>query len=191
MILPADTYNRAEVVPPITDPITLSDVKAWLRIDGDAENALLQGLLDTAINVIESITGRIFKAGAYTLTALGIRRYEFVMRRSPLDGVASVKQDGEDVEHEVIQRHGFSSIKVCQHIDDFKCGDANPLIIEFVAGYTVDNPLPPRLKTATLQLVAFYYENRGDCNTSMPSYITGLINTFKVRDFYNEASMCR
>jgi uncharacterized phage protein (predicted DNA packaging) len=35
--------------------VTLADTKAWLRVDSDAEDALIEGLIETAEELVEGI----------------------------------------------------------------------------------------------------------------------------------------
>lgn len=60
--------------------------------------------------------------------------------------------------------------RVCLNIGAFWPTNLRPrdaLKIVFTAGYGVDFPLPASMKLALMQMVAYYYSNRGDCSESV------------------------
>lgn len=69
---PRTTYNqfRGHVLtePPATEPVSLSEIKSQLRIDGTDEDALLDTYIASARELIEEFTGLAFLSQEWRLT---------------------------------------------------------------------------------------------------------------------------
>ena len=53
-------YSFLSLVSAATDlPVSLADVKEFLRVDTDDENGLISGLIQTATETVEADTGRV------------------------------------------------------------------------------------------------------------------------------------
>ena len=56
------------VTPPATEPVTLAELKAWAKIDTDADDALITSLLAAARQAAEDYTRRSFITQSWRLT---------------------------------------------------------------------------------------------------------------------------
>lgn len=55
--------------PPTTQPVSVDEAKAWARVDGTAMDALIGGLIGTARESAEQITGRCYMSQVQRYTA--------------------------------------------------------------------------------------------------------------------------
>ncbi len=158
------------VTPPVVEPITTSEAKAHLRVDGSEENAVIDLLIKTARRRAEALTGR----------ALINQTWDYVLDaptgpiiRIPLNPVSSVTSisftdksavttvypsanyvtDTISVPGRVILKSG--------HTWDVDLQEANGMEIQFVAGYgTAPENVPDDIRQAIFMLVGAWFENR-------------------------------
>lgn len=200
----ADLYTIT--VPPAELPVTLAEAKAFMKVTSTAEDVLIQALIETVTDQLESYTGQFFiertVQGDFSelLIAYKTEIYPFVkLRRAPLKSVTSVQvYSGESFIDEDFQikkhNHGFSRIlfpSFDTSLDDIPY----PLQIVFVAGYGDADAVPERIKTAILQYVNFMFRNRGDCLDSgacgvlnqsggIPPLIKSLVSSFRIIEVF-------
>ena len=149
--------------PSATEPITLEEVKAHLRVDGDLEDPSLAAYLSAARSHCERFTGLSFVEQGITLVK---RRKELVddlqpfepqkvyidLPLSPVVAVDSVKDgDGNEVIHEV----DIDSVPAVLTVDDMPA----KLLVEYTTGTT---QVLPDVKLAILMMTHLMYQHRGD-----------------------------
>lgn len=184
----------ALINPPIAEPLALVEVKAHLRLDGDAEDALLTGLVKVAREHLERETGLCLMTQSWRLYRddwpLG---GVIPIARGPVQAIESVTvYDAEGVP-------GTASL--ADHLLDGVARPArlwlrNPLPpgrpingieIDFVAGFgETATEVPDTLKRAMLLHVAHMFAFRGDVAlenqpASVPSGYERLIAPFQRR----------
>lgn len=183
-------------VEPLAEPVTLAQVKEWLRIETTADDTLLTALITTVRQFGEKFCNRIFTETDIDCFFAGVNYSNretvgFVqIRRAPLIAIDAVQvySGGSYVaftDYSLKQTNGFSRLLFTDEViaDD----DAvYPIKVSGSFGYET---VPEDLKTAVLAHIAYLYENRGDTvsegRLSMPmetrSIYTGkyrIINTF-------------
>jgi uncharacterized phiE125 gp8 family phage protein len=157
---------------PAVEPITLAEMKAYLRVDKDdaAQDDLISGLIKAARLMIEATSRRI----------LIEQRWRVVLDRWPRDGVVLLPLSPL-IAVEAIRITDASS-GVTELPNDMFEADAlsepprivvwgapepgksrNGISVELRAGYgTTPESVPATLKLAIRILVAHWFENRGD-----------------------------
>ncbi|MBI3440665.1 MAG: phage head-tail connector protein [Proteobacteria bacterium] len=60
-------YRLVETTPPATEPLTLSEMKLFLRVDHGNDDTLVTGLISTARQLCENATGRSLITRSYSL----------------------------------------------------------------------------------------------------------------------------
>ncbi|SCX96997.1 head-tail connector protein [Microvirga guangxiensis] len=155
---------------PAVEPITLPEMKAYLRIDHEAEDDLIAGLIKAARLVVETASRR----------ALIEQRWRVVMDRWPdggkvrlpvapllaVDGIKVLDADGTatDVPAASIDADAVSDPPGIAVDDAPQPGKARHGIeIELRAGFgSTPDAVPSTLRLAIKILVAHWFENRGD-----------------------------
>ena len=61
-------HSVTVVTPPAAEPVTLAEAKAWLRIDGTAEDTIITSLISEAREIAETYTRRAFITRTLKLT---------------------------------------------------------------------------------------------------------------------------
>lgn len=152
------------------EPLTTADAKLWLRVDGNDEDALIEGLCIAARSAAEDHTSRTLLASrVYKYTTAFPRPYgvpqhldacaylEMVLPRGPLVSIDSVKIDGGIVDPSVYSSEAGEStlLPVLKLTDDSVSG--RTLEVQFTTG--TDHP-PSNALLAMKLMVGHWYTNR-------------------------------
>lgn len=155
------------ITPPAAEPVSLETVKEHLRIDLDAEDALLEAYLASARDKGEQLARRAFITQTLemivdTFPQDGILK----VMRPPLQSVTSVKYyDSDNVQHTWTDYIVDADSEPGRIIFNTLPGDAlresGAIVVRFVAGYgDAGEDVPGSLKQTLLQLVGHWYEHR-------------------------------
>ena len=155
---------------PAEEPVTLAEAKAWLKVDGADEDALIGTLITAARLHLESVTGRALLTQSWRLVldawpAGGEVRLP-VAPLSELTAIRAFDEDGD--EH---------TIGLAQFLVEAGGTPARLVLpptvagmpalrqrfgieIDYVAGFGEPSDVPQELKQALLVLVAHWFEHR-------------------------------
>ncbi len=157
------------ITPPAGEPVTLAEAKLHLKLDGDAEDALVTTLIAAARLLVEAASGRMLIEQSWRLV---LDRWPSGPLRLPLAPVARIAAA------RVFDAAGHA-IAVAPAAFMLEAADPPALWIveplpmpgrtragieiDLVAGYGVSGAaVPPPLRQAVLMLVARWHEQRGD-----------------------------
>ena len=146
---------------PVAEPISLSDVKVFLRtIVGDTseDSAVLTPMITAAREFCENATGRAL--AVQTVTAFPRTFGSAELPRPPIATLVSASyKDKDGVEHEMAEGDCIiSNDKVYfPNPPTTELFGVNPISVTYTAGYT---NLPKSLRQAMLMLIAHWYNNR-------------------------------
>ncbi|BBB29372.1 head-tail connector protein [Neptunomonas japonica] len=157
--------------PATTEPVTLEEVRAQCRIDGDItdENTLLQGLISTAREYCENHTGRHF--AAKTLHYIGNWCANKIELTPNLKTVSFIQYRDHNNEQQSFPdtKYYVDSVSLVGAVIPLSTWPSTypthpqPVTIEFEVGDTDESgnsSCPYGVKQAILLLVAHWYENR-------------------------------
>lgn len=176
---------------PVVEPLSFAEVKQYLRLDGDAEDSLIDALIRAARVAAETYTGRAFITQSWQLfidrwPANGV----LLMPLPPLQTIMSIVTLGPD--------GGETTVSADQYWVD---GAATPgrvvmrpsclspmpgksvggIRVDFKAGYGDDwNMVPETLRLGMLQYVAHLYENRGGSGIAMPLDVIAMWRPYRL-----------
>ena len=129
-----------------SEPLNLSQVKQFLRVDSDADDVLLSSMITQVRDLVEENLQRSIISQSIKLTTLD--SYEVKLPYGPVGTVHTVQDaDGNDLNYKL---HG-STIR----LDD-------PMLGGFVVNYDAGGTCPEGLKLGMLEVLMWLYENRGD-----------------------------
>ena len=151
---------------PATEPVSLAEAKAWLKLDGDDEDALVGTLIAAARLHVESATGRALIAQSWRLV-LDAWPEDRVVRLpvSPLISLTSITAyDGDGDAHAVSLDGidaGRAGLLLPASIDAPVLREHGGIAIDYVAGYGEEaEAVPVALKQALQLLMAYWFEHR-------------------------------
>ncbi|MBF9232059.1 head-tail connector protein [Microvirga alba] len=174
---------------PAVEPVSLADMKAYLRVDDDAEDDLITGLIKAARLIVEAVSRRILIAQNWRVMLDRWPQDQTVLLPlSPLLSVESVK---------VFDASGVSTEVTIDSIESDLSSDPprlivrsapnpgrarNGIAIDVRVGYG-DSPdsVPATLRLAIKIVVAHWFENRGDVagDQVLPAEALALIAPFQ------------
>jgi uncharacterized phiE125 gp8 family phage protein len=182
------------LTPPATEPVTLSDAKAHLKVDVTDDDALITRLLTAARARAEWHTGRALITQSWRLwrdawPCSGIVEIPL----PPLQSVASVTTYALDDSATVLDPATYQvdaassparlALKA-NVVPPINTRAMNAVAIEFTAGYGDDaSDVPAPIVEAILEIVAFLYENRGEAPAELPLDILALLAPYRLINF--------
>jgi len=155
------------------EPLTATEVKAWGRIDGTAEDDVLNALIKAARKRVEADTSRALVNQTFTLTLDRVPASQVLnLPVGPVSSVTSIKSFGtDDTESTVsasVYRIDTSSVPARVVLKDGQTWPSslrkqNALQVVFVAGYgaAAVNITDTPLLMAMRLLIEHWYANRG------------------------------
>lgn len=155
---------------PAEEPVTLAEAKAWLKVDGADEDALIATLITAARLHLESVTGRALVTQSWRLVldcwpAGGVVRLPIAPMQT-LTAIRAFDEDGDEHAIALAQFLAESGVMPARLILPATV-DGMPALrqrlgieIDYVAGFGAADAVPQELKQALLVLVAHWFEHR-------------------------------
>ena len=175
---------------PTQEPITIQEVKDYLRLEDSLDERVLQDLIETARIFCEEHTGRALMTQTLTMTVdaydeladplwegwktgpyLNYYKDYIDLVKSPVQSVTSVKtyNDADESTTMAASKYYVDNAREPARVV-LRTGEtfptalrvANAIEVVFVAGYTSQALVPAPLRIGMMQHIAFMYEHRGD-----------------------------
>lgn len=156
------------ITAPESEPITLAEAKAHLRVSGSDDDALISALIVAARQGAEHITGRALMPQTWEL-ALDEFGEVIELPRPPFSAMSSVKYIDADG---ALQTMAEAAYLLDTHSEPARLmpaygeswpstrDQANAVLIRYQAGYAGAATVPQEIKSWMLLRVGMLYENR-------------------------------
>jgi uncharacterized phiE125 gp8 family phage protein len=152
--------NIKVITPPITEPVSLSDIKLYLRIDHVDEDALLNSLIKSAREQAENRTNRALATQTFELVVDKIEKNPMTIPLPPLQSVDSITYKYEGTEYTLdTSQYSYDVDLEPSKLTFETIPSFNVMKIKFTAGYDTTN-IPESIKQAIKLFVSHGYENR-------------------------------
>lgn len=163
--------SLSTVSPPSSEPITLAEAKAHLRVEHSDEDALIASLLSAAREQVETDTRRTLMTTTRKLTLDGFpaNNAPLLLSQPPLQSVTSIRYLDTDgtwqtlsaetytvTTGEDLGRVGLVSGEVWPDVQD----QIGAVEVTYVCGYASRSLVPSVLKAMVLLLLGHWYEHR-------------------------------
>lgn len=162
-----EEYSLTQTVAPTFEPITLEQAKAHIRVDGNEDDTLIEGLITAAREYAETHTRRQLCTATYAMRMAYLPTC-IEIPKPPLVSVSSITYadvdgnvqtlssslytvDSYSYPGKIIPAYNASYPTVRGHLND--------VVVTFVAGQA-QAAVPVRAKQAMLLLIGHWYENR-------------------------------
>lgn len=176
---------------PAAEPIALAQAKAFLKVDDEAEDALIETLIASARMHVEGITGKALIEQSWRLVleafpASGVVRLPV----SPLLEVTAITVTSEDAESEELSLEGLTGqgdqlVVPKTILSRAFSPQRGGIEIDYKAGFGSDaDDVPADIKQAMLGLIAHWYEFRDAVITAgtwaiVPNGFDALVSRYK------------
>ena len=186
------------IAPPTAEPISLSEAKAHLRVDSDAEDSLINSLILSARQTAESYQSRALITQTWELTLDEFPRCPFELPLPPLQSVDEISYtDSTGATHIVNPLDYIVDAFAFRGRVTHAYGKSWPSVIlqpingvkvTFTAGYgDTAADVPQMTRQAMLLLIGQWYENRSNISEQtnlimreLPHAVTALLRADQV-----------
>jgi len=157
------------ITAPAEEPVSLDEVKTYLRIDGTDFDMLLAGLIRAAREYCENFQNRAFVTQTWELTLDDWPRFPLKLPKPPLQSVSSfiyTDKDGAatmwDESNYIVDSDSEPGRIVLAYnvsLPSVTLQPVNGIRIRFTAGYGTAAAVPENVKQAMMIFVASRFEN--------------------------------
>lgn len=138
---------------PRAEPVSLDEIRSYLRVDDDENDLLLESLITVARSYCENYQRRAYMSQTLELTASG---HLFELPRSEeLQKIESIKIDGV-----IIPEEWYAVMPCLLAVVELNVLTDKPVVIRYVTGVDDAAAVPAEVKQAICLLVSHWYENR-------------------------------
>lgn len=166
-----EQYGLTLVTPPTAEPLTLDEVKLWLKIEHAAEDTLLDGLIRAARLLAERLYDRQLVTATWRATCDRFEPRAIKLPRGPLRSVTSVQYldtagalqtlDPSAYEVDGAREPGTVGPAYGQAWPATRC-QAQAVRITYQSGYGGAADVPEPIKAALKFAIAMWCRRRGD-----------------------------
>jgi uncharacterized phiE125 gp8 family phage protein len=173
-------YAPERVAGPEAQPVTRGEAKAHLRIETDEDDALIDGLIETATAHFDGWTGVLGRCLVTQTWRLKLDRFcDPIRLPMPASAISAIISGGDAVSASVYEllhdaAGSYVTRKDGQSWPTVPSGNAK-VAVDFVAGYGAAAAVPLPIRTAILILVGHLYDNRGGSNQGGPPAVLDVL----------------
>ena len=151
----------ARVSAPAAEPLTLAEVKAWLRIEHDDEDDLLATLIAAAREQAECRTGRSLITQSWEVTYADVAPQEIPLPHGPVQSISWLKTVAASGDETDIASDAYAIAADGRQLLCEIGLAAHRILVRYVAGFgDAAEDVPADLRQAMLQHIALMYGER-------------------------------
>lgn len=162
------------ITPPEVEPVTLAELKLFLRLAHASEDDLLAGLIRAAREDVERVTGLALIEQSWRLAIDRLPRDSIIpLPRHPVKEVLSVTLYDADGTPRILEASAYQidtlsrPARILLHKKPGGLRALNAMEVDFIAGFGEAGPdVPDLLCRAIIQLAAHWYEFRASYGPS-------------------------
>ncbi|QOD38218.1 head-tail connector protein [Candidatus Wolbachia massiliensis] len=156
-----------------SSPVTLEEVKSFLRIENDQDDKLISDLIFMATDYAEWYMKKSLVKQTWQLSCEGYMPYKLHLSYGPVRVIISVTAISKDQEKKTLKYH-FSDVGDCVEFSNYL--NAIRIDVVYEAGY--DN-VPEQIKLGIMQHVSVLYKDRESEVSSHLSEVKKVYSPFR------------
>ncbi len=163
-------YSLEQTVPPTSEPVSLPEIKAHLRVDHTEEDDLIRAYLEAARDYVEQFTRRQLMPATWRLKLDSFPRGTWIeLPKPPVRSVVSIgyTDPNGDAQTWGVDNYSLDTGTLPPRVLlgyglawPNTLASANAVEITYAAGYASEYAVPAAIKAAIRLLVADMYEHR-------------------------------
>ena len=154
------------ITPPSIEPLTLSEVKLFLRVDGTQEDSLLNSLILAARELAEKYIGHMLITQNWQMSQLFICGHNIDLVPRPVQNIDQVAIEYNGVQT-VLDSSAYE-LNIDNMLEINNNITADKVIIDFTVGYGVAEDVPMPIKQGMLHSIGYLYHNREETASICP-----------------------
>lgn len=172
-------YALARTVAPATEPLTLTEAKLFLRVDGSTEDSVITDMIVVARMAAEQFLRRALITQTWKLSFDEYMGTEVLLPVTPVIGITSITVFDRAGVSQLIDSDVYylSVTKDILKLDTVLFAHRTEVL--FTAGYGAASDVPAPIKQGILQHIAAMYDVRGIDGTAMPETTQRLYLPFR------------
>jgi uncharacterized phiE125 gp8 family phage protein len=187
-----DFGNYIVTTPPADEPLTVSEVKNFLKVDFSDDDALIGILITAARESAEKYCQIAILPQTITEKFSRFRAYGLHLSISPLIEIVEISYkdvggEAQTLSEDVYSADAYVRPPLVYRIpyNDFPATFAVPdaVTVEYEAGYEDAAAVPTPIKMAMLLMISDWYDNRTDGVKNLPTASQILLNKYRVTLF--------
>lgn len=167
----------------LTTPVSLTNVKNYLKIDYSTDDTLITSLIEAARDYTEAYLGSTLITTEYTYYT---DKFSYIMRipLGPVQSIDSVKYYNTAGTLTTLSTDDYSASGdkrriIVTDIPTLEDDRLSAVQIAFTAGYSdTESSVPDIIKTAIYEMIAYWYEIRED-TTDIPVRAISLLRPYR------------
>ncbi|NHK29580.1 hypothetical protein FF098_016860 [Parvularcula flava] len=173
------------ITAPAGEPLTLAEIKFFLRVAHDTDDNLIADLAEAARGQVEAVTGLALITQGWRLTLDSWPEEPIALLRPPVQAITAISVQGIDGVWTELDQGDYALIPGYPARVLLKAPPPTPGIaaggirIDFTAGFGDADAVPGTLKQAVRLLAAHYHEHRTPASerrvTTMPNSAGALL----------------
>lgn len=185
-MLAADVrYGLVRTVDPAAEPVSDAEARAWLRVDHDGDDPMIQSLIRAAREHLENASGMAFVTQTWKLYLDRFPGWEIELPRSPLLAVTSIAYVDSAGVSQTLSSSLYAVDETARPGVVYPAwGEAWPatryqpkgVTITFAAGFGAPSAVPEGVKQAVKALLAYGYANDGALPSEVPAAVYALLS---------------
>ena len=173
------------LIPPAVEPVNLAYAKTFLRVDGDAEDALITDLITSARFSVEALCGQAMITRRVLQTSDWKAGQPVPLTAMPARDIHAVRVVSRSGEIAALSPDHYSLNARCTPPQILFTGvsgsDIDLIEIEYAAGFgDAPQDVPVPLRQAVLLILAQSYQHRGDeADRPVPMMVDALLMPYR------------
>jgi uncharacterized phiE125 gp8 family phage protein len=186
------------ITPAAAEPLSLADAKLHLKVDFDADDALITGLIAAARQMVEQYTDLVL---IDTVLEEALRGFppdndrvtqgrDIVLTKSPVQSVASISYTNADGNAQTVDLADTVLDNYSKPARIWPTGNEWPVTregpasvkVRYTAGYGAAADVPSMIKQAMLLLIGDWYDNREDGPRRFPQASKSLLDLVRIQE---------
>ena len=178
------------ITPATAEPLSLAEVKEFLRVDSSDEDATLNIMISAAREMCETYTRQILMTTTIDEVGDAFPAGNISLSRSPIQSITSVSYLDSAGDTQTVSSSDYTSDLISQpsRLDPVTSWptasvEVNAVTIRYVVGYTSASDVPAPIRQGIMLAIASMYENRTDGVKRLPTASEYLWNPFRIFTF--------